>query len=342
MEMYGLDDIKDSKGIHIAHLNVRSLINKWDTFKVHFNDSNLHIIGLSETWLNDKIPSNLLELSHDYVLLRNDRKWSEEPSNNVKKGGGVSLYINSNLNYCEMTYDKHNYSNKNIECQWVSIKQPHSKSLIIGNVYRPPQGNIESFINCLEDILTDINLERVEVLLMGDFNIDILDKNNANRKKLLDLIKPLGLRQIIKDPTRLSPQKNSCIDLLITNSNFIQNAGVCDINLSDHLLILYSRQNIKIKKTKCNFIGRSYRNYDVAAFQRNLVNANWEDFNNSQTTTGKWEIMEKIIRETIDPICPLKSFKIKQEKEPWITNELIEIIKDKDLALKRAKKKKDP
>ena len=41
-------------------------------------------------------------------------------------------------------------------------------------------------------------------------------------------------------------------------------------------------------------------------------------------------------------MCPLKLFKIKQEKEPWISNQLIELIKDKDHALKRAKKKNDP
>ena len=44
----------------------------------------------------------------------------------------------------------------------------------------------------------------------------------------------------------------------------------------------------------------------------------------------------------IDVMCPLKLFKIKQEKEPWISNQLIEIIKDKDSALKRAKKSKYP
>ena len=41
-------------------------------------------------------------------------------------------------------------------------------------------------------------------------------------------------------------------------------------------------------------------------------------------------------------MCPLKTFKIKQEKEPWLSNQLIELIKDKDYALKRAKSKKDP
>ena len=40
-------------------------------------------------------------------------------------------------------------------------------------------------------------------------------------------------------------------------------------------------------------------------------------------------------------ICPTKTFNIKQEKEPWITPQLIELIKDKDYALRKAKKQKD-
>ena len=45
-------------------------------------------------------------------------------------------------------------------------------------------------------------------------------------------------------------------------------------------------------------------------------------------------------RTEIDKSCPLRHFKIKKEKEPWITPYLIELIKDKDKdkALKTAKK----
>ena len=56
--------------------------------------------------------------------------------------------------------------------------------------------------------------------------------------------------------------------------------------------------------------------------------------------TKKWDEMERIIRKTIDDMCPLKTFKIKQEKEPWISNQLIELIKDKDYALSTLKKEK--
>ena len=73
---------------------------------------------------------------------------------------------------------------------------------------------------------------------MGDFNIDLLDRKNTSTKKLIDLTKPFGLRQLIKHPTRYSKDKNSILDLIYTNSDFIYDSGVCDVNLSDHQLIL--------------------------------------------------------------------------------------------------------
>ena len=43
----------------------------------------------------------------------------------------------------------------------------------------------------------------------------------------------------------------------------------------------------------------------------------------------------------MDIKCPKKIYKIKQEKEPWITPPLLELIKDKDNALRKAKRRKD-
>ena len=41
-----------------------------------------------------------------------------------------------------------------------------------------------------------------------------------------------------------------------------------------------------------------------------------------------------------DQMCPLKSYKVAQAKDPWITNEVLEMIKDKDRLLRKAKKHK--
>ena len=340
--MYGLDEIKNSKGMHMAHFNIRSLTSKWENFKFHFMNSNLQVLGVSETWLNDSLPSEMFNLSDKYLFYRNDRNWKDPNSNIIKKGGGVGLFIDSSLHSSDTNFKRLNCSNRHLECQWISIKQEHNKLILIGNIYRPPQGDIDLFIEYLENILDDIELDRIELFLMGDFNIDFLDKKDAKCKKLLDLIKPLGLRQLIKEPTRLTMERNSCLDLFITNCDNISKAGVCDINISDHLPILLTRKKIRKIKKKCSLIGRSYRRYNKLNFQQNLKDSNWNDLNSGSTVTVKWNCLLNIIQKNMDKMCPLKSFKIKQDKEPWISNQLIELIKDKDSALKRAKSKKDP
>ena len=70
----------------------------------------------------------------------------------MKKGGGVGIFINPNLNFNDEMFADHNCSSIDLESQWISINQPHSKQLIIGNIYRPPQGNIETFIEKMDFI----------------------------------------------------------------------------------------------------------------------------------------------------------------------------------------------
>ena len=73
--MYDLSDIKDLKGMHIAHLNARSIVNKWDVIKAQFVDNDLHVIGFSETWLHYMLPSSHFTLSKDYDFIRQNMNW---------------------------------------------------------------------------------------------------------------------------------------------------------------------------------------------------------------------------------------------------------------------------
>ena len=100
-----------------------------------------------------------------------------------------------------------------MEAQWVSIAQKTNKTILIGNLYRPPQGNASDCIELLEDILSNIDLDKTKIILMGDLNLDTLDKNNMAAKEIVATLKQMGFRQLIKDPTRYSFNKNCCLDL---------------------------------------------------------------------------------------------------------------------------------
>ena len=125
--------------------------------------------------------------------------------------------------------------------------------------------------------MSNVDLHRIEVILVGDFNLDILDKNSHSTKEIINTLKQLGLRQIIKEPTRYSHNKDSCLDpffIFFTNSDIIDKTGVCNVNISDHQMNLLTRKKAKFLKLKCNFNGRSYRNYNRDLFQDRIRNAN--------------------------------------------------------------------
>ena len=342
--MYDLKEIQKAKGLHIAHLNVRSLVNKWDNIKANFIDSGIHILSFSESWLHALLPDNLFNLGGDFTLIRNDRNWNDANDTTLppKKGGGLCMYISNKLKFSDINFAHLNSSSKDLESQWVSIEQKPNKTILLGNLYRPPQGDISNCLELIENKLSDINFHKIEIILMGDLNIDILDTRNNSAKDLVNLVKQLGLRQLIKDPTRFSHNKNSCLDLFFTNSDIIAKSGVCNSNISDHQMILLTRKKIKLIKQKCSFTGRSYRNYNKELFQEKIKQLDWTFLDNNLSVQEQWDNWLTNINKVLDDMCPSKTFNIKQVKQPWISPRLIELIKDKDKALKNAKKSKNP
>ena len=87
---------KNERGIHIAHINVRSLWPKIDSFRLLLDNSSLSVCGLSETWLHMNFPSELIHVD-GYSFSRLDRSWSEIHQSTPKKGGGMRLGAYSTL-----------------------------------------------------------------------------------------------------------------------------------------------------------------------------------------------------------------------------------------------------
>ena len=66
---------------------------------------------------------------------------------------------------------------------------------------------------------------------------------------------------------------------------------------------------------------------------------NWDNYYRCHNPNVAWKTLLGHIKENIDTMCPLKRFRVAQEKEPWMSNKILEMIKDKDRLLRRAKKR---
>ena len=102
--------------------------------------------------------------------------------------------------------------------------------------------------------------------------------------------------------------------------------------------MVVTRKKQSVLKNSVNFSGRSYRRYNKDTFLLNLLAANGDRFYRSNNPDEMWDIMENHIVRQANAQCPIRNFRVKAQREPWITNEAIEAIKDKDRLLKKAKR----
>ena len=328
-------DFLGKKGLHFGHLNVRSLWNKFNLIKPLIQSSGLNVVSFSETWLNNDIDNSLVSIP-GYVCYRLDRSWNE--NNRIKRGGGVCCYIRNDLCISNVEFSKYNRSGKDIEILWLSIHIPNCKKIVIGNIYRPPQGNVKACTDTLDNMIQEIssNNNSIEFYILGDFNINYNATHTPDTKTLKWFEQRTGLKQLINDTTRFS-NNNSCIDLIFTNSLFIFDQGTLDVNISDHEMIFVTRKHIKKEKTPSSFQGRSYKNYNEELFLQQLDDADWLKFYQCDNPNIAWGIIENNILKVINAMCPIQTFYIKNLKDPWITQEILEGIKDKDRLLSKAK-----
>ena len=120
---------------------------------------------------------------------------------------------------------------------WIELKRPYCKRMIIGSIYRPPDLNISVLAQSLRLSLQNIYSDCCEIVILGDFNIDV---NKAVPKELKSFALEFSLDQLIKDHTRITEHSRTIIDLhvlFVNNGHKTVQAGVMHPLISDHSLI---------------------------------------------------------------------------------------------------------
>ena len=210
--MEGISSIADlgkEKGVKILHWNVRSIIRKIDQVRMLLANSTIDVVMISESWLKPHLHSGLVSID-GFQVFRQDRvsKMSEcksktkSKSKLSKRGGGLLTFVNvKHSSFCEPLEDLCT-SNENIEAQWILIHRPNCKNVVIGNVYRPPNGKLDKATRYLDDCLKTVNMSKVNVFILGDLNVNFKNRSSDNYKKLHFLTQSNGLAQLINTTTR--------------------------------------------------------------------------------------------------------------------------------------------
>ena len=328
------------RGLHFVHLNINSLPSKIEELRQITKNTNSAVIGLSETKLDKTIFDFEVSIPN-YSLVRKERN---------RKGGGVACYIRSDI-----CFNSQNYLSDDIEN--ISFLLPKTKPISIAIVCKPPTNN--RFLDYLSKGLNDFNLMENDLFIFGDTNINILDngenildkcKDMSKRKSNLGVIpkkyaqicSALGLKQLIKHPTRITCHTSTLIDHIITNcEEKVTQGGVINTSLSDYQLIFCTRKIKRVKTKNHKPISfRSLKNYSIENFEQELKNfvfPNYKKF--SDVNSARSDLVNKIT-QVLNNLAPYKTIRVKNQSNEWFDGELAEQISNRDKLFKKFKKSK--
>ena len=112
------------KGLSIAHLNIRGLLNKIDQIRYLLVKHKFSILHLSETFLTSKIVTELVSIP-GYNIVRRDRVG--------RLGGGLVTFIESSLPYKPIS----DLNGILSETMTIKISPGHCKPFLTTAIYRP-------------------------------------------------------------------------------------------------------------------------------------------------------------------------------------------------------------
>ena len=221
------------RGLAIASLNINSLLSHIDELRVFMSSSKVDILHINESKLDSTVRDNEVYIP-GFEIVRKDRKI------NGRNGGGVCTYVRTNLNY----RIRNDLNNDLLECLFVEISKPRSTPFLVGTWYRPPSSPPNLFSE-FENVIAKIDAENKELYLLGDINCNLLPEAiTVNSSYLINIFDIYGLSQLITEPTRVTPDSKTLIDLCITNSpEKVTNSGVIHLGISDHSLVFFVTQD---------------------------------------------------------------------------------------------------
>ena len=217
-------------------LNVQSIRSKFDSLALLIaelanTELNFSVICLQETWLTDNCDISLLQLEN-YTCISQGKRCCGH--------GGLMIYVHKQF---PVTQDSISINSAIWEGLTVTVSGGGLPTpLSIFNVYKPPKENntlnIESFINEISPILQNYAHKKNPIILLGDFNIDLLKVTEKPLTvEFLDMLMSLNLYPQITLPTRFSTRNCTLIDNIFCDLLHIKSdssSGILFSEISDH------------------------------------------------------------------------------------------------------------
>ncbi|XP_046743250.1 uncharacterized protein LOC124409579 [Diprion similis] len=322
-EELGTGKITNGKDEFILVLNAAGYIHNKDNIENLIIRNRPIIACVTETHVKEEIEDFEIEIQN-YNTVRCDSYSS--------RTGGLLTYIKKDIKYKVITI-------KTVEKNaWICTIKLMGKyeGIIICNVYHSPSKSDGLFIDEIIkecDKIVDIG----HIIVTGDFNIDV-SKENQYSKRLIDKLKCMGIKQYVRDYTRIQGEAKTIIDLVFSNFK-VETEVHKTPKISDHHIIRINvRKTNKTDNNIIEFYTRDFTNVDNENFKETIAREIDRKCNEMDSVDEFANNLVQCIVENIDKIAPIvkKRKKAQWNDKPWIGEEVREASRRRDEAYKRA------
>ena len=248
-----------------------------------------------------------------------------------RHGGGVLIYVKNEI-VCSRRSD---LEINDVECLWIQVNL-NNQMLLLCSMYRPPSANI-SYFECMLDIFEKACTEDKMIVITGDLNINCVpNANDSQGNSQISLIENLnGWTQLVTEFTRVTPSTSSIIDVIFSsNSDVHKLTGVVPITLSDHYLVhtVVGEVEPVVNNQEHNEVRfRCYKNFDASQFVDEIRNSSIiQSVLSCQNTEEAWDIFKKEFLRISDKHAPIRVSRMKDRYNPWIDNDIVNVMYKRD------------
>ena len=315
--------------VNFATTNARSIAPKIISLVENFNELELCLFAITETWLG-----NSREVNHNIRDLVNSSNIDMLHKNRKTRGGGVALAYNNTLaKFSQVSLRNNSFELLCCKGKINSLARP----LIVFVVYLPPKMSADSlraFCTTLADgiELVKSNYDDPFILITGDFNKKSISPALCDFPDIV-LVDPV--------PTR----GTACLDLSFSNLGphitTVRSLPPLESNdnntVSDHNIVSMSCKfpmHAHFTKKKITF--RPFTTRGEAQFGREILSYDWSLIHDNCPNISA-ENLRVVLDSMINKCFPTKTRTIKSTDSPWLTREvaLLSRRKKREYALNR-------
>lgn len=274
------------------------------------------IVCLTEIWCNSNEISVITLKSYQLAT-------SFARSNMI--GGGVAIFVLKNFKVC-LKKSKVMTIEQEFEYAMCNLSA-YNQSLSIFCLYRSPCGDLNIFLESLNELLLDVLKPNATVFCCGDFNVNFSNEDARETKALVNLFESFGLCKTITEYTRIQNNTKTTIDNIFTSLPLASvNTNIVATDLSDHFMqeisFFISCHDVKREHIFRRFFNKQC---NIHMFQNDISTTDWSMLDQVHGLNNKFVLFFESFHNSLLHSFPLEKCRLdtKINNKSWLSEQII-------------------